>query len=146
MEVSKCWEIVEFHKISIKMKNFETFTSPKQPSAWRKLFKLPTREMYRMFLEWKFSNGDLQEYTEICFPSARRMQFLGVQKYFSVNIFFDTNQKNVFAEYIFYKAEWVDVRKMSELFWVKLYRKMSDLFCYLYLALTLSTRKSEISI
>ena len=35
MEVSKCWKIIEFPKISIKMKNF---TRPKLQAALRKLF------------------------------------------------------------------------------------------------------------
>ena len=28
-----------------------------------------------------FSNGDVQKYTEICFQSVSRMQFLGVRKF-----------------------------------------------------------------
>ena len=33
MEVSKCWKIVEFQKISIKMKNFKTFYEAQRDSG-----------------------------------------------------------------------------------------------------------------
>ena len=35
----------------------------------------------------------------------------------------------VLQENIFYNDEWVEALKMSEVFWAKLYCKMSDLFC-----------------
>ena len=37
----KCWQIVEFQKISIKWKIVKHFTRPKQRAALRKLFSLP---------------------------------------------------------------------------------------------------------
>ena len=33
---------------------------------------------YGTSMEQTFSNGDLQEYTDICFPNSPRMQFLGI--------------------------------------------------------------------
>ena len=42
MEVLKCWKIVEFPKISIKIKIVKHFTMPKQRVAFRKLFSLPS--------------------------------------------------------------------------------------------------------
>ena len=38
----------------------------------------------------------------------------------------------VLHEYIFYTAEWVEVRKMREVFWEKLYCKMSDIFASVF--------------
>ena len=35
----------------------------------------------------------------------------------------------VFWEHIIFNVKWVEVRNMSEVFWAKLYCKMSDLFC-----------------
>ena len=62
---------VEFQKLSIKMKNFKSSSSI-QWSAWKKLFRpLPGESFSKVF------DGDLQEYTDICFSSALRMQFLG---------------------------------------------------------------------
>ena len=55
----------------------------------------PTRKKLPTSLEQKYSYGDLQEYTDNCFPSASRMQLLGVYKCCSVNSFSDTNQKHV---------------------------------------------------
>ena len=69
------------------------------------------------------------------------MQFLGVKKYCSANVFPDTKQKHVgwevfklerflavLREHTISIAKWVEVRKMSNVFWAKLYCKMSDLF------------------
>ena len=48
MEVSKCQKIAEFLKILIlvKIKNFKTFRSPKQWSAWRKVFSTPPNKSF----------------------------------------------------------------------------------------------------
>ena len=73
-----------------------------------------------------------------------------------VQIFFLARKRNMFAgnfvkserflfafrEHIIFTVKWVDVRKMSEVFWAKLYYKMCDLFCWILLALRLSARKS----
>ena len=49
----------------------------------------------------------------------------------------------VLREHIIFNVKWVDIRKTSEVFWSKLYCKMSDIFRYFLLALRLSTWKSE---
>ena len=41
-------------------------------------------------------------------------------------------------------VKWVEVPKVSDTFWAKLYCKICDLFCQFLLALRLSARKSEI--
>ena len=56
----------------------------------------------------KLSNRDLQEYTAIYFPSTSKVQFLGMYKWCSANVFSDSNQKHVLAvlrEYSFYNVE-----------------------------------------
>ena len=50
----------------------------------------------------------------------------------------------VLQKYVFHNVEWVEVRKISEIFWVKLFCKMSHLFCQFLLPLRFSARKSEI--
>ena len=61
----------------------------------------------------------------------------------AVQMFFLTPNRNMFArifvkperfltvlpEHIAFNVKWVEVRKMSEVFWVKLYCKISEHFC-----------------
>ena len=87
-----------------------------------------------------------------CFKNA----VLGVKKWCSANISSDNKQKYaekfiksesflaVLRVDIIFNVKWVEVRKTSEILWVKLYCKMCDLFCQFLLALRLSARKSEI--
>ena len=35
----------------------------------------------------------------------------------------------VLQGHIIFNVNWVEVHKMSEIFWAELYRKMSELFC-----------------
>ena len=87
-----------------------------------------------LFLEQKFLNRDLQEYTNICFPSALPLGMRTYSSWMSADVFSDTNQKHVFAcccvwqECIFYNVELFEVYKMSEVFWAKKYCKMRDIF------------------
>ena len=53
-----------------KMKNFKTFYEAKTAGS--------LKGNNLTSLDKKFSYGDLQEYTNIYFPSASKMQFLGV--------------------------------------------------------------------
>ena len=55
----KILKVVKFPNISIKMKNFKTFYNSQT-------------------LKKKIPLGDLQEYIDLCFPSASRMQLLDV--------------------------------------------------------------------
>ena len=133
MEVLKSWKIVEFLKISIKIRNCKIFylNRPKQRATLGKSFcvtpndppldKVLLREIYRHFL----SNISLS-----------------VKKWCSANVFSNIKQKHVcwknfkserllavLQERVILNAKWIEVRKMSEVFWAKLYCKMSDLFC-----------------
>ena len=93
-------------------------------------------------LEQKFSHGDIQKDTNICFQGTSRMQFWASRNG-TVQVFFLTPNRNMFAGnfvkserflvvfrgHIIFNVRWVEVRKMSDVFWAKLYCKMGDLFC-----------------
>ena len=72
------------------------------------------------------------------------MQFLGVKKWCSKHACWKFVKSErllvVLREHIIFHVKWFDVRKISEVFWAKLYCKTWSCL----LALKLSTRKSEI--
>ena len=76
------------------------------------------------------------------------MQFLGVKKWCSKHVCWKFVKSErflvVLREHIIFNVKWVDVRKLSEIFWGKLYFKTCDLFCKFLLALKLSARKYQI--
>ena len=92
MEVSKCYKIVVFPEISFKMKIFKTYCEVKTVSY---LTSLVEQKLLTSLVEQKFSYEDLQEYRDICFPRASRMQFSAIQKWLSAKVLSDTNQKQV---------------------------------------------------
>ena len=74
---------------------------PKQRAALRKLFSLPPipnpspiRQNLTTPLEKK-NYGDIQKYTDICFQSASKMQFFGIKKWCSSNVFSDIKKKHI---------------------------------------------------
>ena len=140
MEVSKCWKIVEFTKISIKMKNCNTFYEVKKTSHLDEIIQPPPNHLpSERILLCLF----VRRYTEInghllskCFKNA----VLGVKKWWSANVFSDNRQKHVCWKILVNSKRfwlcckailfsmWVEIRKLSEVFLAKLYCKMSDLF------------------
>ena len=66
------------------MKNCETFYEAQTASHVKEIVQTsptaphPTRYDFTTSPEQKFSYGDKQKYTDICFQSASRIQFLGV--------------------------------------------------------------------
>ena len=60
---------------------------------WHTYWMAPCLICY--FIVKLFSYGGIQKYTDICFQSATRMQFFGVKKWCSPNVFSDTKQKYV---------------------------------------------------
>ena len=63
------------------MKNFKTFYENQIVNRLEEIITLlPTRTKKKLptSREQTFSYGDMQEYTDICFPSALRMHFLGI--------------------------------------------------------------------
>ena len=75
------------------------------------------------------------------------MQFFGVKKWCSKHVSWKFVKSErflvAFLEHIVFNVKWVNFRKISEIFWAKLYCKMCDLFCQFLLPLRLSARKSE---
>ena len=143
MKVSKYWKIVEFRKISIKMKNYKTFYKSQTTSGLKEIIQPPPtphkillrlwnktflREIYRNIQtfafkvlqessSWASGNGAVQMF----FLTPNRNMFTG--KFVNWERFLA-----VFWEHIIFNFKRVEIRKMSEVFWAKLYCKMSDLF------------------
>ena len=122
MKVSKYWKVVKIPKISIEMKNRKTFY--KQRAALRKSGSRSS---------WASGIGTVQMF----FLTPNRNMFAG--KFMCLESFLDT-----FWEHIVFNVKRVEIRKMSEVFWPKLYCKLSDLSRLFLLALRLSARKSGI--
>ena len=162
MKVSKYWKIVEFRKISFKMKNCKTFYESQTTSHLKEIIQPPPtpispdkillrlwnktflREIYRniqTFLfkvphessSWASGNGAVQMF----FLTPNRNMFAG--KFVNWESFLA-----VFWEHIIFNFKRVEIRKMSEVFWAKLYCKMSDLFRWFLLALRFSATNSGI--
>ena len=124
----------------MKMIISKHFTIPKVRAAWRKLFSPSPRQKLKdkaKSLEQVFSNRSLQKYTDIWFSSAskcfsnavlRRLEKVQCKCFFwhQPEICFSA----MLQEYICYNVEWVEVLKISQVFWAKLYCKMSYLFCW----------------
>ena len=72
-----------------------------------------------MPVEQRSSYRYVHKYTDICFQNDSRMQFLGVQKWCSANVFSDTKQNHVC---------W----KICKVFRAKIYCKMSNLFSLVF--------------
>ena len=146
MEVSKCWKIAEFPKISIKTKNCKTFYESQTASRHKEIIQPPPNPPPADKILLRLWNKNL--FTEI-HRNIQTFAFKVLQECGSwasrnraVQMFFLTPNRNMFArifvkpesfltvlrEDIAFNVKWVEVRKMSEVFWVKLYCKMSELF------------------
>ena len=148
MEVSKFWKTAEFPKTSIKTKNCKTFYESQTASRNKKIIQLPPPNPLSADKIWLcLWNKNL--FTEI-YKSIQTFAFKVLQECGSwasrnreVQMSFLTPNRNLFAgifvkserflavlrEYIAFNINWVEIRKMSEVFWVKLYCKMSEFFC-----------------
>ena len=152
MEVSKCWNITEFPKISIKMKNWKTFYQFQTVIHFKEIIQpLPNPPSSDKILLRFWNRSFLKE---ICRNEQtfafKELQGCGswVSRNDAVQIFFLAPNGNMFAgkvrteltvlrEHIVFNVNWVKVRKMGEVFWAKLYCKMSGLiffasFCWLW--------------
>ena len=140
-------ELLNFQKFQFKLNVVKQFMRSKHWAAFRKLFSLhPSslppdkillhlwnknflKEIYRNIhtfafkvLEecssWLLRNGPLQ----IFFLIPNRNMFGG--KFVKSERFLI-----VFREHNIFNIKWLEVHKISEVFWVKPYSKLSDLFC-----------------
>ena len=142
---SKCWKIVEFPKISIKMKNCKTFYEAQTASCLEEIIQPPPN---LPLIKWNLTlslkqKSFLPRYTEQTFAFKVLQECISwVSRSGAVQMFFSkTKQKfpgkfvksqrvlAMLQEHIIFNVKWVEVPKMSKVFWAKLYCKMSDLFC-----------------
>ena len=77
------------------MKNRKTFYHTHIASCLKQVIQPPHHIKSYYISGGKLSHGDIQKYTDICFQSASRRQFLRVQKWCSANVFSDAKQKHV---------------------------------------------------
>ena len=68
--IDGCIEMLKNSWIS-KMENDKTFYEAQTASSLNEIIQFPRS------VEQKFLYGDIQGYSDVCFPSASRMQFLG---------------------------------------------------------------------
>ena len=146
MEVPKCSKIVEFPKIFIKMKNCKTFYEAQTASHLKEIIQLspnlPAPDKILLLL-WN-KNFLTEIYRNIQTFAFKVLQECSswASRNDAVQMFFLTPNRKMLAEKfvkwerllaglrqrIIFNVKWVETRKMSEVFWAKLYCKMSDLF------------------
>ena len=112
MEVSKCSKIVEFTKISIKMKNCKIFYEAQKTSRLNEIIQPPPTRPHPPPSGKILLSLFLRINTEIkghllskCFKNA----VFGVKKRWSANVFSSTKQKHVC---------WKIVCKFRQVFWL----------------------------
>ena len=140
MEVSKCWKIVEFPKIQIKMENCKRFYEAQTASHLKEIVQTPlTNPPPDKILLRPWNKNFLMEIYRNIQTLLFKNAVLGVKQWQICKVGFWLRCGSILfsisSELGFIK--WVRSR-------AKLYCKMSDLFCQFLLALRLSTRKSEI--
>ena len=118
-------------KFQLKWKILKHFTSPKQRSAWRKLFSPLPDKSFLCLWNKDFRTEIYRNIQTFAFQVPRACSSWASRNSAEQMFFLISTRKmflTVLPQYIFY-VEWVGVRKMSEAFWAKLHFKMSDLFC-----------------
>ena len=162
MKVLKYWKMWNFEKFQLKWKLVKHFTRTKQRATFLKLLSLPQlpispdkillrlwnktflREIYRNIQtfafkvlqessSWASGNGAVQ----MIFLTPNRNLFAG-------NFVKWESFLAVFWEHVIFNFKRVEICKISEVFWAKLYFKMSDLFGWFLLALRFSATNSGI--
>ena len=146
MKVLKYWNIVEFRKISVKMKNCKTFYETQTASSLQEMIhsspssvqsdKISLHLWNKHFLTEIYRNIQTFAFKLLQECSSWASRNGAVQMFFLTpnrNMFPETFVKwerflAVFREHIIFIVKWVDVRKMSEVFWAHLYCKISDLY------------------
>ena len=131
-------------KIQLKWKIVKQFMRPKQRAALRKLFSLTHPQSGKILLRlWKkkFLTEIYRKIQTFAFKVLQRCSSLASRNG-AAQIFFLTPNRNMSAEkfvkserfltmlqeHITFSVKWVEVRKMSEVFWAKLFCEMRDLF------------------
>ena len=144
---------MNFEKFQLKWKIVKHFTRPKQRAALRKLFSLHQSPIPPDKILLNIWNKNFL--TEI-YRNIQTFAFKVLQEGSSwlsgngaVQIIFLTPNRNIFTgkfvnwgsflakfwEHVTFSFKRIGIRQMSEVFWAKLYCKMSDLFGWFLLAL-----------
>ena len=146
-------KLLNFQKFQLKWKILKHFTRSKKQAALSKLLSLhpPLIPQAKILLRlWK--NIFLRRYTEIyrhLLSKWLKNAALGCQEMVKCKFFFPDTHRNSFAgkfvkwerflimfrEHFIINIKWLEVQKISEVFWVKPYCKMTDLFakfCWLW--------------
>ena len=125
----------------LKMEILKHFTRSKHPVALRKLFRPPPDKISLRLWDKSFLIEIYMKNIDIAFKVLPECSSCASGNDVAQK-FFQTPTRNMFAgkfvkwvkflavlwQYIFYNVEWVENCKMGDVFWVKLYYKMSDLF------------------
>ena len=135
-------KIVEFSKISIKIKNCKTFCKAQTANRLKKFIQSPPHQNKPYYVsETNFFKETFRNIQTFAFKVLQECSSW-VSRNGAVQMFFLTPNRNMFAgkfvnwesflavfwEHIIFNFKRVEIRKMSEVFWAKLYCKMSDLF------------------
>ena len=135
-----------FPKISIKMKNCKTFYEAQTASPFEEIIKPPiTPQSHQLKSYYVFGIKEFFErYTKVFRNLLQVLQECSswASRKVAMQMFFLTTNKKIFAgkilqwetflavllEHIIFNVKCVELRKISEIFWAKLYCNMSDLF------------------
>ena len=141
MEVSICWKINEFPKIPIKRNNSKAFCEAQTASRLKEVIQQIKPDKSLLLLWNKNFLREIYRNKQIIAFKVLRECISWESRNDAAPIFFsDTNQMiaerfvnwerffSVLRKHIGFNVEWVQVRKMSEVFWMKLYWKISDFF------------------
>ena len=147
MEGWKWRKIIEYQKTSLKTKNCQTLYKAQTASHFKEVIQSPPNPPHQMKPYYVFGTKIfLRRSTEIyrhslskCFKNAGfwasrngavQMFFLAPSRNMCAGIFAESESfLALLPTYINFNVKWVEVRAMSEVFWGKLYCKMSDIFC-----------------
>ena len=141
MEVSICCKINEFPKIPIKRNNSKAFCEAQTASRLKEVIQQIKPDKSLLLLWNKNFLREIYRNKQIIAFKVLRECISWESRNDAAPIFFsDTNQMiaerfvnwerffSVLRKHIGFNVEWVQVRKMSEVFWMKLYWKISDFF------------------
>ena len=141
MEVSICWKINEFPKIPIKRNNSKAFCEAQTANHLKEVIQQIKPDKSLLLLWNKNFLREIYRNIQIIVFKVLRECISWASRNDAAPIFFsDTNQMiaerfvnwerflSVLRKHIGFNVEWVQVRKMSEVFWMKLYWKISDFF------------------
>ena len=128
------WKIVKYFARSKQQVTLRNYPASSHPTAHQikpyyvsetKIFLRRYLEIHRHLLSKCFKNAVLerQEMVHAIFFLTPNKNMIAL-KFVKSEIFL-----NVLREHIIFNIKWVEVHKMSDAVWAKLYCKMCDLFC-----------------